>query len=72
MSAGAPSLVLFGAYFPAWMLCALVGVAAALVVRAVLILTGPDAVMGFRLFAYAAVAVIVAASAWLAWYGPAS
>ena len=68
---GAPSLVLFGAYFPAWMLCAVIGIAAALAVRAIFILLGLDAIMAFRLFSYGAIAVTVAAVSWLIWYGPA-
>ncbi|GGJ04917.1 YtcA family lipoprotein [Neoroseomonas lacus] len=68
---GAPSLVLFGSYFPAWMLCALIGIAAALAARAAFILVGLDAIMAFRLFSYSAIAVTVAAVCWLIWYGPA-
>jgi len=39
-SAGAPSLSLFGAYFPAWLVCLLFGVLTALVTRILLITTG--------------------------------
>jgi hypothetical protein len=67
---GAPSLVLFGAYFPAWMLCALIGIAVALAARAVFIMAGLDAILAFRLFSYTSIAVIVAAMAWLVWFGP--
>jgi hypothetical protein len=33
-SHGAPSFVLFGAFFPAWMLCALIGIFGAIAARA--------------------------------------
>jgi YtcA family len=36
---GAPSFELFGAFFPAWMLCALIGIVAASAAR--LVLTTP-------------------------------
>lgn len=39
-SAGAPSLSLFGAYFPVWLACSLFGVAIALIMRAVVLKTG--------------------------------
>jgi hypothetical protein len=39
-AAGAPYLSLFGAYFPAWLACALFGVAVALAVRIALVATG--------------------------------
>lgn len=67
---GSPSLVLFGAYFPAWMLCALIGIGATLAVRAVFIMTGLDALLSFRLFSYASIALIVAAMTWLFCFGP--
>ena len=37
---GAPSRNILGSYFPSWMVCALVGIALALVARAVLKRTG--------------------------------
>ncbi|HEY2256108.1 MAG TPA: YtcA family lipoprotein, partial [Variovorax sp.] len=37
---GAPSLALFGAYFPAWMLCALFGILMALAARTVFVASG--------------------------------
>jgi hypothetical protein len=36
----APNIPLFGAYFPAWMLCALLGIALAIAVRVVSVVTG--------------------------------
>jgi hypothetical protein len=67
---GSPSLVLFGAYFPAWMLCALIGIGAALVARAVLVTIGLDALLAFRLFSYTSIAVTVGALGWLFCFGP--
>jgi hypothetical protein len=67
---GSPSLVLFGAYFPAWMLCALIGIGAALVARAALVTIGLDALLAFRLFSYTSIALIVGALGWLFCFGP--
>lgn len=37
---GAPSLVFFGAYFPLWLACMVIGAAAAGVARALMVLSG--------------------------------
>ena len=48
-TAGAPSLPLFGAYFPVWLLCLLFGVAVAIVARFLLDATGMSAVVPLQL-----------------------
>ena len=50
MFAGLPSFVLFGAYFPAWMLLALLAIVAAILARAVFLVTGLARVLPFQLF----------------------
>ncbi|TWB07881.1 YtcA family uncharacterized protein [Gluconacetobacter diazotrophicus] len=67
---GAPSFPLVGAYFPGWMFCAMVGIAAAVGLRVVFIQTGIDAILSFRLFTYVSLGVIAALLAWLIWFGP--
>jgi hypothetical protein len=37
-----PTLDLFGSYFPAWMLCAVIGVLAAVIIRRILVVVGID------------------------------
>jgi YtcA family len=69
-SHGAQSFALFGAYFPAWMFCALIGIAIALLARATFIIVGLNAILAFRLFTYVSIGVIVAALCWLFWFGP--
>jgi hypothetical protein len=61
---GAPSFELFGAFFPAWMLCALIGVIGAAGTR--VILTNPTFMdmIPFKLAACTAVGVIVGLLVW--------
>ncbi|WP_244643049.1 YtcA family lipoprotein [Camelimonas fluminis] len=58
-SLGAPAIPLFDAYFPAWLLCAFVGVIGAVLVRVAFIRIGLDDMFPVRLPVYVAVAVII-------------
>jgi hypothetical protein len=64
-----PSLNIFGTFFPSWMLCALLGIGAALIVWAVLSRTrlGPE--IRPALLAYGSVALSVTFVLWLTFYG---
>jgi YtcA family len=66
---GAPSFDLFGAFFPAWLFCGLIGVVGAIAARAVLVATGLSNVVPFQLFVCTAIGVIVALLVWLLWFG---
>jgi hypothetical protein len=63
---GAPSLSLVGAYFPAWILCSLIGLAAGLVARVVLSATHLAEAAAYPLVVCIAVGAIAGLSAWLA------
>ncbi|KXV09369.1 hypothetical protein AD931_04375 [Gluconobacter oxydans] len=67
---GAPSFPVVGAYFPDWMVCGLVGVATAVGLRVLFLLTGLDALLSFRLFTYVALGVIAALGVWTLVFGP--
>lgn len=67
--AGAPSITVAGAYFPAWLACALIGVAAALAARVVLSVSGLVSVLPLTLLVCSAVGAACAALAWAAWIG---
>ncbi|MFG1477658.1 YtcA family lipoprotein [Xanthobacter sp. V4C-4] len=54
--AGAPSIAFFGAYFPSWLACALVGILGAVAVRLVFVRLGVDDVLPARLPVYVAIA----------------
>jgi hypothetical protein len=66
---GAPSFILFGAYFPAWMFCAVIGIAGALAARITMVATGLSETVPLQLFVCASIGLIVAVSAWLLWFG---
>jgi hypothetical protein len=68
-SPGAPSLILFGAYFPGWILCALAGIVAAIVARTAMVMSGLSDALPLQLFVCVAVGLLVAISAWLFWFG---
>lgn len=64
--AAAPSFALFGAFFPAWMLCALIGILGAAGARVVL--TTPafnDVMIPFQLAVCTAAGVLVGLLAWM-------
>ena len=46
-SHGAPSFVLFGAFFPAWMLCAFIGIFGAIAARGIFVAAGSIAFFRF-------------------------
>jgi hypothetical protein len=66
---GAPSFDLFGAFFPAWLLCGTLGTIGAGVTRAVLVATGLSDVLPYQLLVCTAVGVIVALLCWLVGFG---
>jgi hypothetical protein len=64
--AGAPSFELFGAFFPAWMLCALAGIIGAAGARVVLTTPTFNKVIPYQLAVCTAVGTIVGLLAWIA------
>jgi len=63
---GAPSFALFGAYFPAWMLCALIGIVGAATARMVLTAPAVNDAIPFQLAVCIAVGVLAALLTWMA------
>ncbi len=66
---GAPSLVLFGAYFPAWMLCALAGVVAGVVAHFLFALSRLDEIVQQQLLVCASLGLLVAVVVWFSMFG---
>lgn len=64
-SVGAPSFDLFGAFFPAWMLCALIGIVAAAGARAVLTTPRLNETIPLQLAVCTSVGIIVALLSWM-------
>ena len=60
---------MFGAFFPAWLLCGLIGVLAAVMARLGLVFTNLTSFLPGQLLVCVAVGVIVASLVWLAWFG---
>ena len=65
----APSIDVAGAYFPAWLGCALVAVAGAIVARAAMVATGLAQVLPLQLFVCISIGLLLAALVWAAWIG---
>ena len=66
---GAPSIAVAGAYFPAWLACGLLGVAASIVARAVLVMAGLGQELPLQLLVCVSLGVVCGALAWTAWVG---
>ena len=65
----APTMDLLGSYFPGWMLCAVLGVAAAVIIRQILAVAGINDYVVAPLLTYAGLAVAATLLAWLFWFG---
>ena len=65
----APTMDLLGSYFPAWMLCAVLGIAAAVIIRQILAVAGINEYVVAPLLTYAGLAVAATLLAWLFWFG---
>jgi hypothetical protein len=68
-AAGAPSYDLFGAFFPAWLLCGTVGIAGAVAARVVFVSTGLAHTLPYQLAVCTAIGVITAIVVWLVGFG---
>jgi len=58
-----------GAYFPAWLACALLGVGAALVARVAMVATGLARILPLQLLVSVSIGFLCGAGAWLGWEG---
>jgi hypothetical protein len=65
----APTMDLFGSYFPAWMLGAALGIVTAVFIRQILAVAGINDYVVAPLLTYAALAVSATLLAWLLWFG---
>lgn len=64
-----PSLPLFGAYFPSWLICAGLGVLGGVLGRVIFIALGIDDRLPLRLWVYISLGLLVAFAAGLVIYG---
>jgi hypothetical protein len=65
----APSQNILGSYFPSWMICALIGIAAAVAMRQIFVAIGVEEALPAPLAVHLALATAFAFAAWLIWLG---
>jgi hypothetical protein len=63
-----PAINVFGAYFPSWMLCILIGIMLTVVARQVFIAVGLDSRIGPRGVIYPALALLIMFAIWIAFF----
>lgn len=63
----APTQSILGSFFPSWMICALAGIAGAVVVRLVLSAAGIERAVPAPLLVHLAMAIAIAFAVWLLW-----
>ncbi|HTF69229.1 MAG TPA: YtcA family lipoprotein [Edaphobacter sp.] len=64
---GAPSLTIAGAYFPAWLACAVIGVITTAIARGLMASAHLATVIPFQFAVCSAIGVLVALAVWLSW-----
>ena len=64
----APSVDVFGSFFPIWMFCFVAGIVLTLAVRFVLIRVRLDEELGPRAVVYPSMVALFACSIWLVWF----
>jgi hypothetical protein len=68
-AAGAPSFDLFGAFFPAWLLCGVIGIAGTVTARIIFVSMGLANTLPYQLAVCVAIGVITALLTWLVGFG---
>lgn len=66
---GAPSFSLFGAFFPSWLLCSVLGIIAAFLARIIFVANGMANVLPFQLLVCTSIGVLCGALIWLLFFG---
>jgi hypothetical protein len=64
-----PTMDMFGSYFPAWMLCAAIGIVTTIIIRQILAVVGISDYVVAPLLTYTALAVSATLLTWLLWFG---
>jgi hypothetical protein len=63
-----PTINIIGSFFPSWMLCALIGIVAALLGRRLFIRTGLDPYVGPPVLIYSSLGILVTLVLWVAFF----
>jgi hypothetical protein len=64
---GAPSVTIAGAYFPAWLFCAILAVVVAVVTRVLMVATGLARLLPLQLAVCISIGILVAVAVWKVW-----
>ena len=64
---GAPTLTIAGAYFPAWLFCAIVAVVVAALTRVLMVATGLARLVPLQLAVCSSIGILVAVAVWKVW-----
>jgi hypothetical protein len=64
-----PSQNILGSYFPSWMLCALLGIALAVVAHKIFVRTGVSEFIPLKSLVYVSLASSLTFFSWLFWFG---
>jgi|GEM_PF-636407 len=68
-SPAAPAIPIFGSYFPAWIIAAVIGIIATIVIRLLLVAAGIDEHLPVPLLVYLSLALLCGIGAWFALFG---
>jgi hypothetical protein len=60
-----PQINIIGSFFPSWMLCAAIGIVAAVLMRHLFVVAGVDPYLGPRSLVYGCLALLVTLVLWL-------
>ena len=63
-----PQINIIGSFFPSWMLCAVIGIIAALLGRRLFVRAGLDPYIGPRVLVYSSLAVLVTLVLWVTFF----
>jgi len=63
-----PQINIIGSFFPAWMLCALIGILVAMLGRWIFVRTGLDPYVGPRMLVYSSLAILVTLVLWVTFF----
>ncbi len=66
---GDPSFNLFGAFFPAWLLCAVLGIFCAILARVLFVASGLADTLPLQLFLCTAIGLLFGSLTWLLFFG---
>jgi len=61
-----PQINVIGSFFPSWMLCAAIGIVAAVLARHLFVRVGVDPYLGPRMLVYPSLAILVTLLLWVA------